>query len=145
MSPAERDAAMAEDNFAVAQVVLYVFAVLQIVVALATATGGVPLGIAAEATIMQRVSTTTNALINVLCFVAGYFLLARCLNRCTRFVWRIALSVFLINAGAGPLAMAAQHNVPFQVLTCSLSVAGAISVWRGRRVLRMYGRAESSD
>jgi hypothetical protein len=50
MSQAEPDAAAIEHKFAVAQVVLYVFAVLQILVALATATGGVPLGIAAEAT-----------------------------------------------------------------------------------------------
>lgn len=112
MNGAELDAAMIEDRFAVAQVVLYVFAVLQIVVGLATATGGVPLGIAAEATTMQRVSAITNALINVVCFVAGYFLLARCLNRCTRLVWRIALTVFLVNAGASALAMAAHHNVP---------------------------------
>ena len=138
MNGAELDAAMIEDRFAVAQVVLYVFAVLQIVVGLATATGGVPLGIAAEATTMQRVSAITNALINVVCFVAGYFLLARCLNRCTRLVWRIALTVFLVNAGASALAMAAHHNVPFQVLACSLSIAGAISVWRGRSVIRKY-------
>jgi len=136
---------MIEDKFAVAQVVLYVFAVLQIVVALATATGGVPLGVAAEATTVQRISATTNALINVLCFVVGYLLLARCLNRCTRLVWRIALSVFLINAGAAALAMAARHNVPFQALACSLSIAGAISMWRGRKVVPKCASAGAAD
>jgi len=136
MNHPKLDTALIEDKFAVAQVVLYMFAVLQIVVALATATGGVALGIAADATTMQRISTTTNALINVFAFVAGYLLLARCLNHCTRLVWRIALSVFLVNAGAAAVAIAAEYNVPFQILACSLSIAGAISVCRGRGVIQ---------
>lgn len=50
MNQAEPDVALIEDKFAVAQVSLYIFSALQIVVALATATGAVPLGIASDAT-----------------------------------------------------------------------------------------------
>lgn len=125
----------AKDRFAVAQVALYIFAILQVVVALMTAVGSVPLGIAPQASTMQRLSLVTNSVINVLFFAVGYILLARCLNRCTRLVWRIALTIFLTNAGAAALAIVAQRN-PYSVLTCSLAVAGAISVWNGRDVIR---------
>ena len=54
---------------------------------------------------MQRVSATANGVINVLSFVAGYLLLAQCLNRCARLVWRIALGVSLVNAGIAVLAI----------------------------------------
>jgi hypothetical protein len=138
MNQAKVDVIMVEDKFPVAQVALYVFSVLQIVVALATAMGGVPLGIAAEDTAVRRVSTIANAVIIILCFAAGYILLARCLNRCTRLVWRIALSVFLVNIGAAALAIAAQPSNLLQILIFSLAVAGAISVWRGRGVVNEY-------
>lgn len=49
------DITMIEGKFAVAQVVLYVFSVLQVVVALATATGGMPLGTAGEVTTLHRI------------------------------------------------------------------------------------------
>ncbi|MCP3706220.1 hypothetical protein M3I54_04345 [Paraburkholderia sp. CNPSo 3274] len=88
-----------EDNFAVAQVALYLFAILQVVLTLMTATGAVPLGIAAQASTMQRLSATSNTAVNLLCFAVGYVLLARCLNRCTPLVWRIALGIFLLNTG----------------------------------------------
>jgi hypothetical protein len=83
------DEATIKDNFAVAQVALYLFAILQVVVALMTTTGAVPLGISPQASTMQRVPTTENAMINILCFAVGYVLLPRCLNRCTTLVWRI--------------------------------------------------------
>lgn len=124
-----------KDHFAVAQVALYIFAILQIVIVLMTATGGVPLGLSSQASTIQRLSAIANTVANLLCFAVGYVLLARCLNRCTTLVWRVAFSVFLINSGVTALAIAAQPN-PLPVLTCSLSVAGAISVWNGRRVIR---------
>lgn len=124
-----------KDRFAVAQIALYIFAILQVVVALMTAVGAVPLGINPQASTMRRFSLVTNSVTNILLFAVGYILLARCLNRCTRLVWRIALVIFLINAGAAALAIAAQRN-PYPVLTCSLAVAGAISVWNGRDVIR---------
>lgn len=133
-----------KDNFVVAQVALYRFAILQAVVALMTATGAVPLGVAPQASTMLRFSTTTNAVVNVLCFAGGYVVLARCLNSCTRLVWRIALCTFLINAGAAALSMAAQPNL-YPVLTCSLAMAGAISVWNGRGAVREYAEQDSQN
>jgi hypothetical protein len=127
--------ALVEDRFAVAQVALYLFAILQVVAILMTVTGAVPLGIVPEASTTQRLSTIATAVVNILCFAVGYVLLARCLNRCTRLVWRIAFTVFLLNGGVAALAIAAQPN-PYPVLTCSLAVAGAISVWNGRRVIK---------
>lgn len=138
------DEVTVKDNFAVAQVALYLFAILQVVVALMTITGAVPLGISQQASTMQRMSATANAMINILCFAVGYVLLARCLNRCTTLVWWIALVVFLINAGAAVLAIAAQLN-PYQVLTFCLSIAGAVSVWNGRGVNRKYASSESTS
>jgi hypothetical protein len=126
-----------KNNFAVAQVALYLFAVLQLVAALMTATGAVHLGTVPQASTMQRVSTTTNAVVSVLCFTVGYALLAWCLDRCTRLMWSIGLGTFLINAGVTALAIAAQPN-PYPILTCSLAIAGAISVWNGRGVVRRY-------
>ncbi|MEX3939078.1 hypothetical protein AB4Y45_02235 [Paraburkholderia sp. EG287A] len=61
-----------EDNFAVAQIALYLFAILQVVPTLMTATGAVPLGIAAQTSTMQRLSATTNTADNLLCFAVGY-------------------------------------------------------------------------
>ncbi|KFX63435.1 hypothetical protein [Paraburkholderia fungorum] len=138
------DEATIKDNFAVAQVALYLFAILQVVISLMTATGAVPLGIAPQASTMQRISTTANAVVNILCFTVGYVLLARCLNRCTTLVWRIAFSLFLLNTGVAVLAIAAQPNL-YPVLTCGLSVAGAISVWNGRGAVRDYAVSRSSD
>jgi hypothetical protein len=50
-----------KDDSAVAPVALYLFATLQAVVVLATATGAVPLGVPQQASTMQRASTTANA------------------------------------------------------------------------------------
>lgn len=133
-----------EDKFAVAQVALYLFTILQVVLALMTVSGAVLIGLAPQASTMQRLSVVTNSVINVLCFAAGYVLLARCLNCCTRLVWRIALATFLINAGVAALAIAAQPS-PYPVLTCSLALAGAISVWNGRRVIQTDVNVNSSD
>lgn len=124
-----------EEKFVVAQVVLYLFAALQIVLALMTAFGAAPIAITAQASTMQRLLATTSSVINILCFAGGYVLLAYCMNRCTRLVWRIAMGVFLLNAGVAALAVAIQHNL-FPVLTCGLAVAGAISVWNGRHVVQ---------
>ena len=124
-----------KDNFAVAQVALYLFAILQMVLALMTVMGVVPLGIAPEASMLQRVSATANSVVSILCFPAGYLLLARCLDRCTALVWRIALGVFLSNVGLTVLAIMAQPG-PYPVLTCGLSIAGAISVLKGRSAIR---------
>lgn len=125
-----------KDRFAVAQVALYLFAILQCVVALMTIFGAVPVGIAPQASTMQRLSLVTNSVINILVFAIGYILLARCLNRCTKLVWRVALATFLVNAGVAALAIAAQPNL-YPVLTCGLAVAGAISVWNGRDMIRI--------
>lgn len=143
MNKREFDGAVIEDKFAVAQVALYLFAILQVVILLMTATGGVPLGIGPQASTIQRVSAITNTVVNLLCFAVGYALLARCLNRCTTLVWRVAFSVFLTNSGVAALAIAAQPN-PFPVLTCGLSVAGAISVWNGRGVIRRNASSDSA-
>ncbi|HIC7214037.1 hypothetical protein [Burkholderia stabilis] len=126
---------LSKDHFSVAQVALYIFAILQIVIVLMTVLGGVPLGLGPQASTIQRVSATTNTVVNFLCFAVAYVLLARCLNRCTPLVWRMAFGVFLINSGVAVLTMAAQPN-PLPALTCSLSIAGAISVWNGRAAIR---------
>ena len=144
MSEVWSNESVAKDHCAVAQVAIYIFAVLQVVVALMTESGAVPLGIAPQASTMQQISTTTYAVVNVLCFVVGYVLLARCMNCCTRLVWRIALTIFLINTGIAALAFAAQPG-PHPVLTCSLSIAGVISVWNGRGVARRHSSAFSGN
>jgi hypothetical protein len=129
------DETIVEDNFAVAQVALYLFAILQCVVALMTATGAVPLGIAAGASHFLRLSVIANSVVNILCFAVGYCLLARSLTRCTRLVWRIGFGIFLLNMALASLGIAANPNL-FSVLTLCLSAAGALSVWRGRRAVR---------
>lgn len=126
---------VAEDRFAAAQVALYIFAILQIVATFMTATGAGSIGINDQTPTMQRVSLTANAVVNVLYFLVGYLLLARCLNRCTRLVWRLALATFLANVAIASIAIAANPN-QYPVLTCCLSVAGLISVWNGRKAVR---------
>jgi hypothetical protein len=121
MNEAEFNVAVIEDKFAAAQVMLYVFSVLQVVAAFATALGTMPAGVAAEASTMHRFSATTNAVINILVFAMG---------------------VFLLNAGAAALAIAAQPTNLLQVLICILAIAGAISVWRGRGIVRSYECAD---
>jgi hypothetical protein len=93
---------------------------------------------------MQRVSTIASTVVNILSFSVGYLLLARCLNCCTTLVWRIAFGLFLLNTGISMLVIAAQPN-PYPVLTGGLSVAGAISVWRGREAIRDYAVSRSID
>jgi hypothetical protein len=138
------DAITTKDNFAVAQVALYLFAILQVVMALMTATGAIPLGIAPQALTIQRIAIITNAVVNTLCFTVGYALLARCLTRCTTLVWRLALGIFLLNTGIALLAIVAQPNL-YPVLTCGLSVAGAISVWNGRGAIRDHAASLPVD
>lgn len=142
MSETTLDRAVNEDRFAVAQVILYLFAFLQVLVALGTGIGGASLEIPPQGSMMQRVSATTNAIINILSFAAAYVLLARCLYRCTTLVSRIAMCVFLINAGVAVLALVAQPN-PYPVLTLCLCISGAISVWRGRSVIRIHAEPEA--
>jgi hypothetical protein len=138
------DESIAEDNFAVAQVALYLFAVLQCVLAVMTATGGIPLGIVPGASMLTRISTTANSTVNLLCFAVGYYLLARCLNRCTKLVWNLAFSVFVLNIALATLSILSNPNL-FPVLTCGLSAAGALSVMRGRGAIKRYGLSDSSD
>ncbi|HDR9582058.1 TPA: hypothetical protein QDC22_000618 [Burkholderia stabilis] len=123
-----------KDHFAVAQVALYIFAILQVVVLLMTVTGAVPLSIALDAPPAQRIAVIANAVLNVLFFLIGYVLLARCLTRCSRLVWKIALAVFLANTGMAVLTVAVLPS-PQPVLVASLSIAGAISVWKGRTAI----------
>jgi hypothetical protein len=123
-----------KDHFAVAQVALYIFAVLQAVAALMTAFGAIPLGLSPQASSVQRAAVTIGAIINILSFLIGYVLLARCLTRCSTLVWRIALAVFMTNLGMSALTLAAQPD-PHPVLTGSLSIAGAISMWNGRKAI----------
>ena len=138
------DEALAEDNFAVAQVALYLFALLQCVIAAMTATGRVPLGIAPGGSALVRLSTTANSTVNLLCFAVGYYLLAISLNRCTKLVWNITISIFALNIALATLSIMANPNL-FPVLTCGLSVAGALSVLRGRRVINRHVPSNSSD
>ncbi|RXV67955.1 hypothetical protein D1006_22300 [Burkholderia stabilis] len=133
-----------KDHFAVAQVALYIFAVLQVVAALMAASGAMPLGVAPQASLVQRISLTIGTVVNILFFVAGYVLLARYLTCCSKVVWRIALAVFLINIGMAALALAAQPG-PHPVLVGSLSIAGAISVWKGREAVGRTSIATSGN
>lgn len=110
---------------------LYPFGILQVVVALTTATVAIPLGMAPQASTMRRASATTNAVVNFLCSTAGYLLLAWHLNRCATLVRRIALSVFLHNTGISAQAKVAQPK-SYPVLIFNLPIAGAISVWSER-------------
>ncbi|MFM0291295.1 hypothetical protein [Paraburkholderia megapolitana] len=142
MNETTLDKVVNEDRFAVAQVILYLFAFLQVLVALGTGIGGASLEVPPQGSMMQRVSATTSAIINILSFAVGYVLLARCLYRCTTLVWRIAMCVFLINAGVAVLAFAARPN-PYPVLTFCLSISGAISVWRGRSAMRPRAEPEA--
>ncbi|MFM0162339.1 hypothetical protein [Paraburkholderia sediminicola] len=118
-------------NLSLTQVALYLFALLRVVAPLMTATDALSPGITPKASTTRRVSTTNNAVVNILCFTVGYALLARCLNRCAGLVWRIASGIFLINTGVAALATAAQRNL-YPVLTRGVAIAGTISVWNGR-------------
>jgi hypothetical protein len=98
MNQAKLDAAMTEDKFAAAQVMLYVFSVLQVVVALGAAIGAVPTG-AVEVSTMQRVSATTNAVINILAFAAAYVMVAREVIRATLVVVGVTLAIGAAHVG----------------------------------------------
>jgi hypothetical protein len=125
------DVVTIKGNFALAQMALYLFALLRAVASLIMVTGAVSLGITPKASTTRRVSMTTNAVVNILCLTVGCALLARCLNRCTGLVWHIASGIFLINTGVAALATAAQPNL-YPVLTCGVAIAGTISVWNSR-------------
>ncbi len=133
-----------KDHFAVAQVALYIFAVLQAVAALMAAVGAIPLGIVPQASSVQRAAVTISAVVNLLSFLIGYVLLARCLTRCSTLVWRIALAAFVTNLGMSVLTLVAQPG-PHPVLTGSLSIAGAISMWNGRVAIRKPSIATSDS
>ncbi|MCP3720769.1 MULTISPECIES: hypothetical protein [unclassified Paraburkholderia] len=123
-----------EDKFAVAQVALYILAVLQVVAAVMLAIGGASIPFPQQATSIQRFSGTVNAVVMVLAFAAVYYLLARCLYRCTKLVWRIAVGAFLTNLGMTVLTMVAQPG-PSPVVTGCLCFAGIVSLWRGRNAV----------
>jgi hypothetical protein len=125
---------MKRTKFGVAQLVLHLSSILQVVAALMAATLVVPLGFAPQSSTTQRISMTNNGIAKILYFTVEYALLARCPNRCTGLVWRIASGIFLINTGVAALATAAQPN-PYPVLTCGVAIAGTISVWNGRELV----------
>lgn len=124
--------ALRDDSFAVAQVALYIFAGQSALSALMTLTGAIPLPIDMQASLMKRASVIASAAATSLCFALGYFLLARCLDRCTKLVWRVALGMFLLNALLGALAFFASPSI-FPILTGGLSIAGAWSIFEGRK------------
>jgi hypothetical protein len=129
------DSVFFEDRFAVAEVALYIFYVLQVVAALLTAIGGASIGSAPHATEMQRISLTASTVLNILGFAAGYLLVGRLLKRRARLVWRVAGAIFLANIVLTALAALAQPS-PSPILTCCLSVAGLLSLWKGRHAVR---------
>ncbi|HEY4297365.1 MAG TPA: hypothetical protein VGM85_12905 [Paraburkholderia sp.] len=133
-----------EDRFAVAQVALLLFSVLDVGLAVMTVFGAVFTEIGPQESTMQRLSATINSVINILCFAAGYLLLAGSLDRCTRLVWHIAFGIFLLNVGLAALALVVHRNL-FPVLTGSLAIAGAISVWNGRGVIQIHSSDDSND
>ncbi|MCX4164126.1 MULTISPECIES: hypothetical protein [Paraburkholderia] len=121
------DKVTSEDSVAIAQISLYLFAILQVVVALMMAGRVCPLGAPLRDSTTQRMLTTTNAVVDVLCLPVGGLLLVWCLNRWIAPVWRIALSVFLLNSGVAAQAIVAQPN-SYPAATCTPSVADAMSV-----------------
>jgi|GEM_PF-1409403 len=121
-----------DDSFAVAQVVLYIFAGQSALSALFSLTGAIPLPIDVQASLMQRVSFIASAAATSLCLGLGYWLLARCLDRCNKLVWRVALGMFLLNAILSALAFFARLSI-IPILTGCLSIAGAWSIFRGRK------------
>ncbi|MFL9945281.1 hypothetical protein PQR68_04745 [Paraburkholderia agricolaris] len=140
MTESQSTAFVGEDKFAVAQVALYILAVLQVVAAVMLATGGAPIPFPQQATAMQRLSGTVNAVVMVLAFAVVYYLLARCLHRPTKLVWRIALGTFLTNFGMAVLTMVAQPG-PSPVLTGCLCFAGIVSVLRGCKSVKAYSHS----
>lgn len=135
---------MKQTKFGVAQLVLHLSSILQVVAALMAATVVVPLGFAPQASTTQRVSTSNNVITKILYFTVEYALLGRCQNRCAGLVWRIAWGIFLINTGVAALATAAQSNL-YLVLTCGVAIAGTISVWNGRDVVRSDAGAAAGN
>jgi lysylphosphatidylglycerol synthetase-like protein (DUF2156 family) len=124
--------ALRDDSFAVAQVALYIFAGQSALSALLILTGAIPLPIDAQASLMQRASVIASAAATSLCLALSYLLLARCLDRCTKLVWRVALGMFLLNALLSAPAFFARPSI-FPILTGGLSIAGAWSFFRGRK------------
>lgn len=82
----------------------------------------------------QRVSTTNIVAAKILYFAVEYVSQARCLNRWTGLVWRIASGILLINTGVAALATGAQPKL-CPVLTCGVAIAGKISVRNGRELV----------
>jgi hypothetical protein len=108
MSETRFNRVFVKDNSAAAQVALYLFAILQVVVGQAIATGAVPLGIVPQACTIQRASTITNSVVNILFFGVGYLLLHSYLNRSTTQVSRRFLCKLLVNDGVAVLVSFAQ-------------------------------------
>lgn len=117
-------------NFALPQVALYLFSLLRAVTALATATEAALLGVPSKTSTTRRISTTTDAIVNMLCVGVGNASLARCLKRCADLVRHIASVIFLINTGVAALAIAAQPNF-YPALMSGLAISGTIWVWIG--------------
>lgn len=61
----ERSAEIVEEEFSVAQAMLYVFSIVQIVIALAMALAPLPAGITPEVWTMQEISARTHGVINI--------------------------------------------------------------------------------
>jgi len=120
------------DNFAVAQVVLYIFAVFQAAAALMAGINGVPFGINAEATQAQKILVTVASVMNILGFFSAYLIIARCLNKPNKLVWRIAFCIFLVNGVMAAASLIIHVVAVNSISMCSLSIAGLISLWKGR-------------
>jgi hypothetical protein len=132
MKESEVDVFAGKDRFTVAQVALYVFSVLQIVITLGAVFGAYQVDSGSEVSALQRLSAIVRVTVDLGCFAVGYMLLGKCLVRCTVFVWRIAFGVFLLHICVTALAVAARPG-PLLILILLLSSAGAFSVWNGRQ------------
>jgi hypothetical protein len=126
---------VADDKFFAAQVALYIFTVSQIIAAIILVTNFSSIPLAPQATTLQRLFATLNGVVTDLAFAFAYFLLGVSLSNYTKLVWRLAIAMLLTNLLMNALAMAIRPGFLPSLSIC-IGVAGLVSLWRGRNVLK---------
>jgi hypothetical protein len=126
---------ISDDRFFAAQVAFYVFTVFQIIAAIILAVNFPSIPLTSQATTLQRLFVTLNGVVTDLAFAVAYFLLGVNLSTYTKFVWRMAMAMFLTNLSMNVLTLIVQPGF-FPSLSICIGVAGLVSLWRGRDVLK---------
>ncbi|MFP6562462.1 hypothetical protein WJ542_29795 [Paraburkholderia sp. B3] len=135
MSESKSSTFIPDDRFFAAQVAFYIFATFQIIAAIILVANFSSIPLASQATTLQRLFVTLNGVVTDLAFSVAYFLLGVNLSTYTKFVWRMAMAMFLTNLSMNVLTLIIRPSF-FPSLSICIGIAGLVSLWRGRDVLK---------